>query len=231
MKRTMTFFTASFAAGVAAISGQAAFSADPHTLKYHDNDWISITGDVKAVHEESFTLDFGEGLITVEMDDWDWYDEADAMKKGEKATVYGSIDNGLYEAKTIEADTVFAHRRQTYFYANDVDEEGDFRSHVYYTQATPVVIPAGTWVSVTGTVKEIDEEEFILNTGNYQIEVDTEDMAYNPLDDQGYQQIDVGDRLYVTGEVEHDFFEEREIDASTITSITKDKTKKMNNAS
>lgn len=38
-----------------------------------DRSWISLSGVVAATSNDSFVLDYGEGLITVEMDDWDWY--------------------------------------------------------------------------------------------------------------------------------------------------------------
>ncbi|WP_312944796.1 hypothetical protein [Stutzerimonas kunmingensis] len=34
-----------------------------------DGSWISLSGTVTSVAPENFTLDYGSGLITVEMDD------------------------------------------------------------------------------------------------------------------------------------------------------------------
>lgn len=213
--------------GLIAFSSAPAMSANPYKMKYTDNDWITITGDVVSTSEDAFTLDFDDGLVTVEMDDWDWFNEASLLKKGEKVTVYGRIDDGLYEAKTIEADSVYAHDRNTYFYASDADEEGDALYYSYY-YTYPVEIPDGTWMSVSGIVKDIDGRELTLDTGLREVRIDTDEMAYNPLDDKGYQQIDEGDRIYVSGELDIGFFEANEIKAHTITSLTKDRTKKVN---
>lgn len=221
------------ALSVALLLGFMAFAltpvkgANPYKMKYTDNDWISITGDVQSTTTEAFTLDFGQGLITVEMDDWDWYDEADLLKVGEKVTVYGRIDDGLYETRKIEANSVYAHDRNTYFYANDADEEGDYMFYTYYT-AFPVTVPDGTWMSASGTIKEINGRELTLDIGTRNIIIDTDEMSYNPLDDVGYQKIDKGDRIYVSGKLDIDFFEHDEIKALIINNLEKDKTKKTN---
>ncbi len=214
------------ALGLVALSSAPAMSANPYKLKYTDNDYITVTGDVKAVHDEAFTLDFDEGMITVEMDDWDWYDEANLLKAGEKVTVYGRIDNGWFESKTIEAGSIYAHDRATYYYANDADEEADYTYYSYYV-TYPAVVPDGTWMSASGEVTDISGRELTLDTGAYKISVDTIGMAYNPLDDKGYQQIDEGDRIYVSGKVDVGIFDENELAASTITVLVEDKTKKV----
>lgn len=214
------------ALGLVALSSAPAMSANPYKLKYQDQDWITVTGDVKTVSDEAFTLDFGDGMITVEMDDWDWFDEADLLKTDEKVTVYGRIDNGWYEAKKIEAGSVYAHDRATYYYANDADEEGDYSYYSYYI-TYPTTVPDGTWMSVSGEVTDINRRELTLDTGAYKVSVDTIGMAYNPLDDKGYQQIDKGDRIYVSGEVDLNVFDENELSASAITVLVEDKTKKV----
>lgn len=43
--------------------------ADESPLDDPDNSWISIRGTVVAPTANSFILDYGEGMITVEMDD------------------------------------------------------------------------------------------------------------------------------------------------------------------
>jgi hypothetical protein len=41
-------------------------------------------------------------------------------------------------------------------------------------------------------------------------------MPYNPLDDEGYQKVDVGDRVSVTGTMDYDLFEGRELVADSL---------------
>jgi len=77
-----------------ALCGAPAGAESPHAKV--DESWISLTGDVVDSSFEQFRLDYGEGLITVEMDDWDWYDEADHVRAGDRVTVYGRMDDALY---------------------------------------------------------------------------------------------------------------------------------------
>ena len=98
-----------------------AQAADPYTQP--DDSWISVTGTVADTHDESFELDYGEGLITVEFDDWDWYNENAAILDGDRVTVYGAVDDDLYETRTIEAASVYVEGLNTYYYASATDEE------------------------------------------------------------------------------------------------------------
>lgn len=219
------------AAGIALVAMVAAAvlatpaAADPATESLYtkpDRAWISLTGEVADSDFERFVLDHGEGLVTVEMDDWDWYDEANRIMAGDRVTVYGRIDAGLYEKRTIEAESVYVFDRNTYYYASDADEEGDYL-HSYGIHAHSM--PEGSWMSLTGRVRTLSGREFTLDTGAGMVQVDTISMAYNPLDDVGFQQIDAGDRVTVTGHLDLDFFERREIMAETIVSLTRDETK------
>ena len=45
-------------------------------------------------------------------------------------------------------------------------------------------------------------------------------MPYDPLDEDGYQQIEVGDRVSVTGRVDEDLFEGRELVADSVVTLT-----------
>lgn len=42
----------------------------------------------------------------------------------------------------------------------------------------------------------IDDEEFVVSTGLRRVRVKVEDMPYNSLDDQGYQQVEVETKLF-----------------------------------
>jgi hypothetical protein len=86
----------------------------------------------------------------------------------------------------------------------------------------PVVIgvaptdPSAT--SIVGTVTEVDGDEFTLDRGERSISVEVENMAYDPLD-EGYQRIEVGDVVSVSGNVDNDFFEGRELEARSIVTL------------
>ena len=196
-------------AAVALLALPAA-AEDPMTKP--DDTWISLSGTVKSVTADAFVLDYGEGAITVEMDDGDRDADGYKLVAGDKVTVNGLIDDDLYETRTIEASSVYVEKLGTYFYASAADEED-----VLVTVTTPLVISQltvqGKVTAVTGT------EEFVIDTGLRSLTVEVDEMPYNPLDDEGYQKIEVGDVVSVTGEIDDDVFEGRELVADSIITI------------
>ncbi|WP_286829894.1 MULTISPECIES: NirD/YgiW/YdeI family stress tolerance protein [Kordiimonas] len=223
--------TTAMAACLGATASGALVFADDHGAMpgaidpYEKPDQASIvlSGNVVSQVGDSFMLDFGDGLITVEMDDWDWHNEAARINPGETVTVRGEIDKDLYETKTIEASSVYVVDRATYYYASDTDEEDS--AYWNYGFYDPKDAPEGTWFGLTGTVEKVKGTEFKLDTGLHQIMVETAHLAYNPLDDTGFQQVDVGDRVYVSGPLDKAFFDEAEVEATSVITLSQDKTK------
>ena len=84
-------------------AGDTAHAADDHVDPYElaNNTWISLSGTVHAVSPDTFELDYGEGNITVEMDDGDRDADAYKLLHGDKVTVNGLIDDDLFEMRTI----------------------------------------------------------------------------------------------------------------------------------
>lgn len=177
-----------------------------------DDTWISISGVVETVTADSFTLDYGDGTITVEMDDGDRDADGYKLVAGDPVTVNGKIDDDLFEQRTIEASSVYVEDIGTYFYASAVDEED-----LFVTVDVPVVVAATV---VQGTVTEVSDEEFVIDTGLRSVRVEVEEMPYNPLDDEGYQKIEVGDRVSVTGQMDDDLFEGRELEADSVVTLS-----------
>jgi uncharacterized protein YdeI (BOF family) len=215
------------AVGLLAHTGVQAGPASPKSSVYKDNYPIRITGTVAEEKPHAFTLSYGEGdTILVEMDDWDLYDESRAIQKGEVVTVYGNIDQDLFEDRKIEASSVYAYNRNTYYFANDVDEE-DYYTTYYFTPTEVNLdnVKDGSWVSVRGAIEKINGREFILNSGHSAITIDTEGMSSNPFDEEGYQRLKEGDIVYISGDMDKGFFEEREIEADQIITLYKSRTK------
>ncbi|MFP4472511.1 MAG: DUF5666 domain-containing protein [Candidatus Omnitrophota bacterium] len=212
----MRKFTWMFILALIAAWTSPASAQDPYLQP--NNSWISLSGTVVTADADSFELDYGEGIVTVEMDDWDWYGDAYGILPGDDVTVYGFVDDDLYELTSVEASSVYVDDLNTYFYASGADEE-DY--------VTPVVttIYADADLTYTGKVTSISGREFTIDTGNRKVKVDTIGMLYNPLDDKGYQKIDVGDLVQVSGDLDVDLFEGREIMADHIITLQEDKTK------
>jgi len=183
-----------------------AVAQDPYAKP--NNTWIEISGTVESVRADAFVLDYGDGVITVEMDDGDRDADGYKLVPGDVVNVSGMIDDDFYETTTIEAASVFVEKLGTTFYASPIDEEEISASYI-----TPV-IPSR--LMVRGTVTAVNDDDFILNAGLRSVRVDVEEMPYDPLDDQGYQKIEAGDYVRVTGKMDYEFFEGRQLMADSV---------------
>jgi len=194
-----------------ALLAAAAAAEDPYALP--DHAWLSLDGEVRSVTSDAFVLDYGEDTITVEMDDGDRDADGYKLVAGDRVTVTGAIDDDVFESRTIEAASVHVEKLGTTFYASAADEE----DHVFPTYA-PVHV--GRTV-LQGTVTEVEDEEFLLATGGRELRIEVEEMNYDPLDDEGYQKIEVGDEVSVAGQMDYDFLEGREFVASSVVTLAK----------
>ena len=149
-----------------------------------NNTWIRLAGTVKSVSADSFIMDYGSGVITVEMDDGDRDADGYNLFPGDKVIVNGKIDDDFFELTTIEAGSVYVEKLGTYFFASPVDEE-DY--NYYYSDVTIPIIVAST--SVQGIVTEVDNHEFKIDTALKTVTVDVHNMAYNPLDDKEFREL------------------------------------------
>ena len=196
-----------------------AENKNPYSKRYTDNSYITLTGEVTQQIGQQFMLDYGNGIITVEFDDWDSFNEAQYINPGEKVTVYGDIDQDLFERRKIEASRVYVHEIKTFYDASSADEEWTPVTTVSYIEFYDPYLADGTRVSLTGNVKSINDDEFILDTGIKDIQVDTDLMSYNPLDKKGIQQIKTGDKVKVMGKLDKNLFERNEIQANSIITL------------
>jgi uncharacterized protein YdeI (BOF family) len=199
-------------------SGQQA-NANPQPYAKSDDSWISISGTVASPEPDSFSLDYGEGVITVEMDDWDTYGDAYPLMEGDRVTVYGKVDDDLFELSSIEASSVYVEGLGTYFYASSADEEDPVYAEYFWTAPTPLVLNRAT---LRGTVERVDREdrEFTVDTGLQQVTVETDALEYNPLDDFGFQKIERGDKVSVSGEFAVGFLQGRVFEADSVITLS-----------
>lgn len=215
-KKSLVALTVSSLLGASAVAATDS-RAQQNPYAMYDDAWIAISGTVESASPNSFRLDYGDGLITVEMDDWDWYHEGHQILKGDKVTVYGYIDDNLFETTSIEASAVYVKGLNSFFFASAADEEDP--------RLTTIYVPS-VYTTIQGTVQEIKGRDITLDTGEGTLTVGTQGLSENPLDKEGYQQIKVGDRISVTGQMDKTFFGERKFKAETITTLSADKTKK-----
>lgn len=199
-----------------AFSSDGAKSTTPNPYTRPNDSWISISGTVKDVRPNTFTLEFGKGdAITVEMDDRDRDADAYELMDGDKVTVYGKIDDDFFETTKIEASSVYVEKLGTYFWASAEDEED--MPFVVVTE-TPIVVSAAV---VLGKVTAVDDaaKQFTIDIGTRKLTVETNDLGYDPLDDEGYQRIRVGDVVRVSGVIDYDLMKGRELMADSVVTL------------
>ena len=154
----------------------------------------TYSGTVERVWEDGFRLDTGDRTLRV--DSWDIYGDntVSNIEVGETISVTGEFSGRDFDAFSI----------------NRPGEDGaaDTADTTAYSEATS---PAG--VSYTGTVENVWEDGFQLNTGDRTLRVDSWDV----YGDNTASNIATGDRITVTGE-----FSGREFDAFSIAMAEQD---------
>jgi hypothetical protein len=207
--RTRIATAVALALGSTTAGAADASETDPYAMP--DGTWINISGIIESVGPDTFSLDYGEGIVVVEMDDGDRDADAYKLLAGDKVAVSGRVDDDFFEATTIEAGSVYVESRGTIFFASSIDEEAAEGF------AAAIVSPVDVSKTVVqGTVAVVDDDEFVIDSG---IRVDTAELGYNPLDDEGYQKITVGDRVKVVGTMESELFDSHELMADVVVKL------------
>jgi uncharacterized protein YdeI (BOF family) len=193
----------------------SAMADTPNPYAKTDRSWITISGKVDKVSPDSFILNYDSGTVIVEMDDGDRDADAYKLVAGDKVTVSGRIDDDFLESTTIEAFSVYIKNLDTTFFASSADEEGPDSYTVNIV--SPLI---DNHYNLIGTVTKVNDEEFTVDTGRRSLTVEVDEMDYNPLDDEGYQKIELGDRVSIAGKLDYDLFEGRELEADSIVELT-----------
>ena len=200
---------------IATAFGSAAVAQGSEVATANNGEWISLTGSVASISADRFTLDYGANELTIEMDDFDSYDE-NLLIAGDQVTVSGMIDTDFVDNKTLEASSVYVDNLNEFFYASSADEEDG-----YYSYAANDYWDGGDWISLTGEVTSVDGEILKLDTGVGEYVIDAVQMAYNPLDSEGAEQIEVGERVVVSGEFDtFDLYGDEDIEAEAVTTLS-----------
>ncbi len=201
-------------AAAAALCLAATAHAKQAPAEKPDGSWLSLAGTVTSTTPSSFKLDHGAGVITVEMDDWDSYGDAYPLRDGDQVTVYGRVDKNLFAKTTIEAGSVYVEGLNTYFYASSADEE-DYGAWVVNVDVVPGELTyIGTVASVSPLV-----DTFTIDTGLTEMTIDVSGLNYDPLDDEGFQKIKVGDRVRVDAVIDKDFFGDQDLLATRVVTL------------
>ncbi len=180
-----------------------------------DDSWVTLSGTITKVDDEGeeFTLDYGSGSIRVEVEDWSWGDRPDRIRQGDRVTVNGRVDDDLFQSKEIDAESVYDEGRGAFYYRSDFGNAKGPR--VSYSGA-PDQLEDDYWITLTGTVSEIDNPVFYVHAGGKKIRIDTSHMRKSPLRKEAERPLEVGDRVQISGVYDDGFFKRGELDAGTI---------------
>jgi uncharacterized protein YdeI (BOF family) len=205
----MTLKTLLLACTSSALLVAPAAAQSPYSSQ--EGGFLSLSGTVNSVDDDSFTLDYGQDTVEVEFEDAGWdFDAGEMLYAGDEVMVYGTADDDFFEGRVIEANTVFI-RDQSMVYSSETD-----LPTAYLIDMGPSGDMTGTTVSLEGMVTDVSDREFTLDVDGTEISVDTMSMSYNPLDREGRQQIQEDDRVTVVGQIDDALFDETELSATAI---------------
>lgn len=211
----------SVALGLPLAAAGAAREADtgPHSLP--DASLVTLSGTVAAPEDDGFDLDYGSGTIRIEMHGWDSYNKARALMDGDSVTVYGRTGDDFFERGSIEAGAVYVDQLNSYFYASSADRRAAaYRPDLWVApRLTPV-----SEITLRGQITAVDRDDrsFTLRAGGDDIEVETHLLGYNPVDDKGFQRIDRGDWVSVSGTLDWQLIDARVMSAGSLTTLVDD---------
>jgi len=160
-----------------------------------NDDWIAVKGRIHSLDSAGFVLSLGEDRLRVQMRDWDWYPRGNPFLIGDQVTVYGRMDQSLLERHTIDATRVFVEDMSTYFDA-DGPAENNVGDPLFLSIATPG--EAGK-ISITGVVEHVDGRTLQIESAGTAISVDISQLVDAAEDGREYRQLNIGDRVSVTG--------------------------------
>ena len=138
--------TAALVAGAATaqVPTEIEAAADAEVNATTNGEWITVSGPIGDLTTGGFGLDYGDGVIQVEMDGFA-ADGTARLQPGDWVTVSGRIDDDLWERRSIEARSVYVPRLQQRLMASAVDEEG-----APMALAMIDMPDEGDWLGVTG---------------------------------------------------------------------------------
>ncbi len=173
-------------------------------------EWISVSGTVVSTHSDSFRLDYGQGIVTVSVDNWDWLRGGRELIANHRVMVFGRVDETVQNKRMLRAAGMYDEDLSTYYDIARWDPE----TRGLWTMTKPL---APGYIEVAGRVARVSGRELVLSSG---MRVDTRKLGYDPVDDKGYPQIGLGDRIKVAGYLAKDILESPELVAAWLVELS-----------
>lgn len=85
-----------------------AFPSVTYDAQMKDDKKVSVTGTITEVkNDEEFMLYYGNGTVQVEAGDIAFGDKQQALRVGDRVTVYGTVDKDWFQKKELEAERIY----------------------------------------------------------------------------------------------------------------------------
>lgn len=178
---------------------------------YDDETSLTLNGTVSQVNDDEFILQTSNGSIKVDSDDVFDDENVYRLASGDRVVVYGEVDDHFFESRELEADAIHVDKVDVTFTTRDEPV-----NNYSYTSSNG---ESGEITELSGRIIAIDDDEFSISSGTGQTTVSIDDLDNNPLDDQGYLKLDVGDQVRVKGEMADGWFDDREFEATSLNAI------------
>lgn len=178
----------------------------PYTLK--NGQKIELSGVVSNATAKTFRLDYGKGAITVELDDYDSYEEGFNIVDGDKVDVKGRIDADPGKKRTIEASSVYIPELDLRINASATDEEDTATKPFTHSLAD------GEEVLLKGIVQKIEKDVVTIQSSKGLVEI-----HFGDLFRQGPITLKVGQAINVTGIFKNRFFRKDMIFAEKVAKV------------
>ncbi len=225
-----------FSAGVQA---QNTMGMDNNARNFENNNFVTLEGQIESIMDDEFVLNYGgQKNITVELDNFGFNgEETKYLTVGDNVTVKGFVDDDLFEGREVEATQVeLSDQYITYFYAPMSGQSGMTNNQKTSTNNNSMSSGAqayedGAYVRVTGTVQGITDDEMQVKTDNRTLTVSLNELDYDVTGDNNQQALNIeqGDRVYVYGEMNDEFFDSRELVADGVVELSSANNMQNNN--
>ena len=186
----------------------------PYQLK--NGDEIELAGKVSKAAAKTFLLNYGKGTITVELDDYDSYEEGFNIVDGDQVIVAGKIDADPGQKRTIEARRVSIPAIDLEIYASATDEE-DTASKAF-TQS----LSDGTEIDLRGIIKNIDKKVITIQSSKGRVEI-----HLGRVKGQKRETFYLGQAVRVTGFFKNRWFRKDMIFAESIEAVKREAPKRQ----
>lgn len=178
---------------------------------YDDDTSLTLSGTVGQVNDDEFTLRTRNGSIAVESDEVFDDENIYRLEPGDRIIVTGNVDDDFFESRKLEANAIHVDKVDVTFTTRDGTVDS-------FTSSSSNGADDGV-TELNGRIVAIEDNEFAISSGTGQTTVNIGNLDDNPLDDQGYLKLDIGDRVQVKGEMTDDWFDERKFEATSLNAI------------